>query len=148
MRHLPPPGESRHRSAIGFERATDSLAHRRPDGRGTVVIQANRTARLEIGLGSRRLAILDLSPQGHQPMHDAETGNWIVYDGETYNLRELRTQLQDEGVRFVSQSDTEVLLKAYGLGREVPRRVARNVCICHLGCQKIASAAGSRSDGH
>ena len=47
-------------------------------------------------------------------MHDAETGNWIVYDGETYNFRELRDTLQDEGVRFVGQSDTEVLLKAFG----------------------------------
>ena len=51
---------------------------------------------------------------GHQPMQDAETGNWIVYNGEIYNFRELRTRLQGEGVRFVSQSDTEVLLKAYG----------------------------------
>ncbi len=98
---------------IVLEQATDSLAHRGPDDRGTVIIQAN-TACLEIGLGNRRLAILDLSPQGHQPMQDAETGNWIVYNGEIYNFRELRTRLQGEGVRFVSQSDTEVLLKAYG----------------------------------
>ncbi|MBZ5651471.1 MAG: asparagine synthase (glutamine-hydrolyzing) [Acidobacteriia bacterium] len=97
-----------------LERATDSLAHRGPDDRGTVVIQANTTPRLEIGLGSRRLAVIDLSPLGHQPMQDAETGNWIVYNGEIYNFRELRTRLQGEGVRFVSQSDTEVLLKAYG----------------------------------
>ena len=97
-----------------LERATDSLAHRGPDDRGTVVIQAKTAPRLEIGLGSRRLAILDLSPLGHQPMQDAETGNWIVYNGEIYNFRELRTRLQGEGVRFVSQSDTEVLLKAYG----------------------------------
>ncbi|MGC2196188.1 MAG: hypothetical protein WA628_16065, partial [Terriglobales bacterium] len=52
--------------------------------------------------GNRRLAILDLSPQGHQPMQDAETGNWIAYNGEIYNFRELRTRLQGEGVRFVS----------------------------------------------
>jgi asparagine synthase (glutamine-hydrolysing) len=97
-----------------LEQATDSLAHRGPDDRGTVVIQSNSTPRLEIGLGSRRLAILDLSPQGHQPMQDPETGNWIVYNGEIYNFRELRTRLQSEGARFVSQSDTEVLLKAYG----------------------------------
>ncbi|MGH9545233.1 MAG: asparagine synthase (glutamine-hydrolyzing) [Terriglobales bacterium] len=97
-----------------LEQATDSLAHRGPDDRGTVLIQANATPRLEIGLGSRRLAILDLSPLGHQPMQDAETGNWIVYNGEIYNFRELRTRLQGEGVRFASQSDTEVLLKAYG----------------------------------
>jgi asparagine synthase (glutamine-hydrolysing) len=97
-----------------LERATDSLAHRGPDDRGTVIIQANTASRLEIGLGSRRLAIIDLSPLGHQPMQDAETGNWIVYNGEIYNFRELRTRLQGEGVPFVSQSDTEVLLKAYG----------------------------------
>ncbi len=102
-----------------LEQATDSLAHRGPDDRGTVVVRSNTTpgsstSHLEIGLGSRRLAILDLSPLGHQPMQDAETGNWIVYNGEIYNFRELRARLQGEGVRFVSQSDTEVLLKAYG----------------------------------
>jgi asparagine synthase (glutamine-hydrolysing) len=99
---------------LALECATDSLAHRGPDDRGTVVIQSSTTPQLEIGLGSRRLAILDLSPLGHQPMQDAETGNWIVYNGEIYNFRELRTRLQNEGARFVSQSDTEVLLKAYG----------------------------------
>ncbi len=97
-----------------LEQATDSLAHRGPDDRGTVVLQAMTAPRLEIGLGSRRLAILDLSPSGHQPMQDAETGNWIVYNGEIYNFRELRTRLQAEGALFESQSDTEVLLKAYG----------------------------------
>jgi asparagine synthase (glutamine-hydrolysing) len=101
-------------SPLALERATDSLAHRGPDDRGTVIIQSNTTPRLEIGLGSRRLAILDLSPLGHQPMQDAETGNWIVYNGEIYNFRELRARLEGEGVRFVSHSDTEVLLKAYG----------------------------------
>src|ERR1700687_4375405 len=102
-----------------LEQATDSLAHRGPDDRGTVVIQANTTSgsvasHLEIGLGSRRLAILDLSPSGHQPMQDAETGNWTVYNGEIYNFREIRARLKGEGTQFVSQSDTEVLLKAYG----------------------------------
>src|SRR6476660_8721022 len=96
-----------------LEQATDSLAHRGPDDRGTVVIQSRSRPRLEIGLGSRRLAILDLSPLGHQPMQDPDTGNWIVYNGELYNFREIRTRLQGEGVRFVSQSDTEVLLQAY-----------------------------------
>ena len=47
-------------------------------------------------------------------MQDTETGNWIVYDGEVYNFPELRARLQGDGVRFLSQSDTEVLLKAYG----------------------------------
>ena len=97
-----------------LERATDSLAHRGPDDRGTVVIKAGSSPHLELGLGSRRLAILDLSPLGHQPMLDPETGNWIVYNGEIYNFREVRSRLEGEGVRFTSQSDTEVLLKAYG----------------------------------
>jgi len=101
-------------SKTALERATDSLAHRGPDDKGTVVIQAGTSPRLEIGLGNRRLAILDLSPLGHQPMLDADTGNWIVYNGEIYNFREVRARLQGEGVRFASQSDTEVLLKAYG----------------------------------
>jgi hypothetical protein len=67
-------------SPLLLERATDSLLHRGPDDGGTVVIPANTTPRLEIGLGSRRLAILDLSPLGHQPMQDPQTGNWIVYN--------------------------------------------------------------------
>jgi len=99
-------------SKTALEYATNSLAHRGPDDKGTVIIQGGTS--LEIGLGSRRLAILDLSLLGHQPMKDAETGNWIVYNGEIYNFRELRQRLQGEGVRFFSQSDTEVLLKAYG----------------------------------
>ena len=97
-----------------LEQATDSLAHRGPDDRGTVVIPSNSTPRFEIVLGSRRLAVLDLSAQGHQPMQDPATGNWIVYNGEIYNFRELKARLQAEGEGFVSQSDTEVLLKAYG----------------------------------
>jgi asparagine synthase (glutamine-hydrolysing) len=97
-----------------LEQATDSLAHRGPDDRGTVVIPSNSTPRFEIVLGSRRLAVLDLSAQGHQPMQDPATGNWIVYNGEIYNFRELKARLQAVGERFVSQSDTEVLLKAYG----------------------------------
>jgi asparagine synthase (glutamine-hydrolysing) len=97
-----------------LESATDSLAHRGPDDRGTALLQSASPQAFEIGLGSRRLAILDLSPLGHQPMQDPETGNWIVYNGEIYNFRELKTRLQSEGADFSGQSDTEVLLKAYG----------------------------------
>ena len=93
-----------------LERGTQSLAHRGPDDSGTILL---RDSGDEIGLGNRRLAILDLSPLGHQPMHDAETGNWIVYNGEIYNFRDVRNELEQGGVTFVSQSDTEVLLKAY-----------------------------------
>jgi asparagine synthase (glutamine-hydrolysing) len=96
-----------------LERGTNSLAHRGPDDSGTILLRDSVTGPVEIGLGNRRLAILDLSPLAHQPMHDPETGNWIVYNGEIYNFRDVRRELEQAGVSFVSQSDTEVLLKAY-----------------------------------
>src|SRR5271157_4639038 len=96
-----------------LERGTESLAHRGPDDSGTVVLQDSVPGPVEIGLGNRRLAILDLSPLAHQPMHDAETGNWIVYNGEIYNFHDVRNELEQAGTSFVSHSDTEVLLKAY-----------------------------------
>jgi len=96
-----------------LERATQSLAHRGPDDSGTVLLYESIPCPAEIGLGNRRLAILDLSPDGHQPMHDAETGNWIVYNGEIYNFRDVRGELEQAGAKFFSQSDTEVLLRAY-----------------------------------
>jgi asparagine synthase (glutamine-hydrolysing) len=64
-----------------------------------------------VGFGHRRLAIIDLSPGGAQPMCRAQ--NVIVFNGEIYNYRELRSQLESQGVRFTSQSDTEVLLQLY-----------------------------------
>ena len=93
-----------------LERGTQSLAHRGPDDSGTVLLRDGPT---EIGLGNRRLAILDLSPLAHQPMHDPKTGNWIVYNGEIYNFRDVRRELEEAGQIFVSHSDTEVLLYAY-----------------------------------
>jgi asparagine synthase (glutamine-hydrolysing) len=97
-----------------LERATQSLAHRGPDDFCTIILRETVPEPLQIGLGNRRLAILDLSPLGHQPMQDPETGNWIAYNGEIYNFREIRAKLEREGVQFRSHSDTEVLLKAYG----------------------------------
>src|SRR5438477_6665772 len=96
-----------------LERGTQSLAHRGPDDSGTILIQDPTGSRFEIGLGNRRLAILDLSPLGHQPMQDPATGNWLVHNGEIYNFREVRAKLERDGVQFTSQSDTEVILKAY-----------------------------------
>jgi asparagine synthase (glutamine-hydrolysing) len=96
------------------ERGTESLAHRGPDDSGTVLLR-DSPAPVEIALGNRRLAILDLSPLAHQPMQDAKRGNWIVYNGEVYNFREVRRELEQRGESFTSHSDTEVLLRAYGL---------------------------------
>ncbi len=111
-------GHNAHVSPEVLERATKSLTHRGPDDGGTLILRDTTGGEVEVGLGNRRLAILDLSPLGHQPMGDLETGNWIVYNGEVYNFREVRAKLEREGVRFRSHSDTEVILKAYGLWGE------------------------------
>lgn len=96
-----------------LERGTQSLAHRGPDDSGTILLRDNSVGSAEIGLGNRRLAIIDLSPLAHQPMHDIESGNWIVYNGEIYNFRDIRNELERSGTNFVTHSDTEVVLKAY-----------------------------------
>src|SRR5258708_25223056 len=97
-----------------LERATKSLAHRGPDDSGTLILRDAGNENTEIGLGNRRLAILDLSPLGHQALNDPATGNWIVYNGEVYNFPEVRAKLEREKVHFRGHSDTEVILKAYG----------------------------------
>jgi asparagine synthase (glutamine-hydrolysing) len=66
-----------------------------------------------IGLGSRRLSIIDLSPSGHMPMCNADRTLWITYNGEVYNFADLRRELQSRGHRFVSGTDTEVVLHLY-----------------------------------
>src|SRR5271168_1792516 len=108
-----------------LEQASASLAHRGPDDSGTVLLKESQPEPLEIGLGHRRLAILDLSPLGHQPMQDPATGNWIVFNGEIYNFRELRNELDSLGATFKTQSDTEVILAAY--------RVWGEDCLTRLG---------------
>ena len=85
-------------------------AHRGPDDEGAVVIELPSAA---IGLGHRRLSILDLTSTGHQPMTNPETGDVITYNGEIYNSPELRLELEDAGTRFRGRSDTEVILAAY-----------------------------------
>jgi asparagine synthase (glutamine-hydrolysing) len=74
---------------------------------------AQATARYDLALVHRRLAIVDLKPTGHQPMCDAGHKLWITYNGEIYNHVELRTELEKLGVTFAGGSDTEVILAAY-----------------------------------
>jgi asparagine synthase (glutamine-hydrolysing) len=85
---------------------TRLLAHRGPDGEGFYEGK-------ELGLGHRRLAILDLTENGKQPMSYAEGRFWIVFNGEIYNFIELRDELEQHGHRFRSETDTEVILAAY-----------------------------------
>ncbi len=88
-------------------RMNATLAPRGPDGDGHIVTN-------HVGLGHRRLSILELSSAGAQPMRLGDTGPVITYNGETYNYRELRRQLEIEGIRdWRGQSDTEVALRVY-----------------------------------
>jgi asparagine synthase (glutamine-hydrolysing) len=98
--------------------ALSTLAHRGPDDSGSVIIQSSPRTRTQVGFAHTRLSIIDLSPLGHQPMEDASSGNWIVFNGEIYNFRELRSQLEAAGNRFQSHSDTEVILTAYRMWGE------------------------------
>ena len=103
-------------------RMTDVPAHRGPDDRG--VWHANLPEGGWVGLGSRRLAILDLSPAGRMPMSNPEGTVWITYNGEIYNFPELRSELESKGYRFRSRSDTEMLLNLYlEKGRECVHRL-------------------------
>lgn len=90
--------------------------HRGPDDAGLEVFPPPGSAANGMSyaaLGHRRLSIIDLSRGGHQPMADGQGRYWIVFNGELYNFLEIRRQLEEKGYRFVSQSDTEVLLAAY-----------------------------------
>lgn len=86
----------------------NGIAHRGPDDHGSWIEAGQRCV-----LAHRRLSIIDLSPLGHQPMLDPDTGNALVFNGEIYNYRELRRQCEEAGDRFRSESDTEVILAIY-----------------------------------
>ena len=96
------------KDAAPLERVSLRMRPRGPDGSGIFVSDDRR-----IGLVHRRLAIIDLSEAGVQPMHDPSTGLTIVFNGEIYNYRELKAELLSRGHTFRSTSDTEVLLKLY-----------------------------------
>jgi len=88
-----------------LRRMTDALVHRGPDDEGLYCDG-------RIGLGHRRLSIIDLSPGGHQPMWTADRTLAIVFNGEVYNYREIRPELEARGYSFVGNSDTEVVINA------------------------------------
>jgi len=93
---------------MALERMTAALVHRGPDDGGVHV-----DAGAGIGLGNRRLAILDLSPNGHMPMTSAQSRVTITYNGEVYNYRALRRELAARGHSFISDTDTGVVLRGY-----------------------------------
>lgn len=95
-------------SASVLKNMTDAMLHRGPDDAGHEVYEAPEAL---IGFGQRRLSILDLSPLGHQPMHFGDLT--INFNGEIYNFKEIRKELEEKGYSFTSWSDTEVILKGY-----------------------------------
>lgn len=105
-------------SAVTLKAMTDVLVFRGPDDSGTYFDNGDLA---QVGLGHRRLSILDLSPLGHQPMQFEHLQ--MVYNGEVYNFEEIRAELEGMGYGFVSHSDSEVILKAfYAWGTECVSR--------------------------
>lgn len=96
-----------------LRRMTHTLTHRGPDDAGFYRSEDdNPTSKGRVGLGFRRLSIIDLQG-GHQPMTTQEKKNWIVFNGEIYNFLDLRKDLEKRGHRFLTRSDTEVILHLY-----------------------------------
>ena len=92
-------------SSVILKRMTDVITHRGPDGEGHWIEK-------NIGLGHRRLSIIDLSSAGEQPMISSDHRYVLTYNGEIYNYSELRTELEKKGYSFRSQTDSEVALYA------------------------------------
>jgi len=103
-------------------RMREQMFARGPDGEGEWFSEDGR-----IGLGHRRLTIIDLSPAGEQPMWNADRSLAIIFNGEIYNYRELRSQLSADGYQFRSHCDTEVLLALYETGGEAMLNVLRGM---------------------
>jgi len=114
--------------ATVLQQMNDRLAHRGPDGEGFLLVsgsfgdlrhsfqrraQVGDDVPVRVGLGHRRLAILDLSERGAQPMGTRDQRTWISFNGEIYNHPELRNELESAGHTFQTKTDTEVLLHAY-----------------------------------
>ncbi|HBB32893.1 MAG TPA: asparagine synthase (glutamine-hydrolyzing) [Cyanobacteria bacterium UBA8803] len=91
-----------------IQRMQTALQHRGPDDHGIYISTDGQAA-----IAHTRLAILDLSPAGHQPMATADGRYWITFNGEIYNFQKLRHHLETQGEQFHSQTDTEVILKLY-----------------------------------
>src|SRR5215467_302807 len=93
-----------------LRRMGHTLRHRGPDDEGELVLN---TPNVAVGLGHKRLSIIDLSPAGKQPMANEDDTIWIVFNGEIYNFQEIRDRLRSHGHTFRSHSDTEVIIHLY-----------------------------------
>jgi len=95
-------------NVIEFDRLRDILLHRGPDGFGTEILNEGKVA-----LGHRRLSIIDLTDHAKQPMCNEDQTIWLTFNGELYNFLSLKNDLMNKGHKFVSNSDTEVLIHGY-----------------------------------
>jgi len=93
-----------------LHRMGDALGHRGPDDEGEII---HDSGDLSIGLGHKRLSIIDLSSAAKQPMTNEDESIWLVFNGEIYNFKELRRELEQKGHRFKSRSDSEVIIHLY-----------------------------------
>ena len=93
-----------------LDTATNVLQHRGPDSGASVIFNARNA---NVGFGHRRLSILDISVNGSQPMYSDDKKIVIILNGEVYNFKEIREELKTFGHSFHSDSDTEVIIKAY-----------------------------------
>ena len=98
-------------SSVQIKNMTDAIAHRGPDSDGQVIFE-------NVGLGHRRLSIIDLSPLAHQPMQSVDKRYVLTYNGEIYNFKEIRMELESLGYQFRSNSDSEVVLYAFAEWQE------------------------------
>ncbi len=98
-----------------ISRMMGSLVHRGPDDEGSYIksVRTNGGSNLTLGLGHKRLSIIDLSPDGRQPLTNEDETLWLVFNGEIYNHPTLRQELIARGHRFRSQTDSEVILHLY-----------------------------------
>ena len=126
-------------------RMSEAQRHRGPDGSGPVGVDRGQ----EVVFGHRRLAIIDLSEAGAQPMVDPDSGCAVTFNGEIYNFAEIRRELEAAGERFRSASDTEVILKAYQRwGIDAVRRFRGIFALALWDPAAPRRPPGARPDGH
>lgn len=101
-----------------------ALKHRGPDDEGEMVLHQGEWS---VGLGHKRLSIIDLSPAGRQPMPNDDETIWITFNGEIYDYAELKEELEDKGHRFRSDTDTEVIV--HHDSYSVKEKIGRNAKI-------------------
>src|ERR1039458_4901278 len=118
------PGNAPDKFGSAVTRMMECLRHRGPDSQGSACVHADAARGGHAWIANTRLAILDLSPAGSQPMYDSATGNYIVLNGEIYNHLEIRQALAGHIDQWNSSSDTETVLQAYAVwGAECVHRL-------------------------